>query len=102
MEKNVFRLSDNEKCNLLFDALNSTKDSFTIICDIYDEYAIAYDAINKKYFRAYYSKDNEASTVAIEKTEDCYIVDVSETEMNALNAMKSIGTYAEINTKINE
>lgn len=102
MDKNVFRLSDNDKCNLLFDALNSTPDSWTMICDIYDDYAIAFDAVNKKYFRAYYTKDNEANTVSIDRIEDCYIVDVSEIEMNALNAMKAIGTYSEIQAKLEE
>lgn len=102
MEKNLFRLSDSDKCGLIFDALNSTDDSFTIVCDIYDDYAIAYDAVAGKYLRAYYTKDNEANTVTIDKIEDCYIVDVTETEMNALNAMKAIGSYAEVQAKIEE
>lgn len=102
MDKNIFRLSDNDKCNLLWDALNTSEDSFTMICDIYDDYAIAYDAVAGKYIRAYYTKDNEANTVTVDKVEDCYIVDVTETEMNALNAMKAIGSYAEVHTKIVE
>ena len=102
MDKNLFRLSDSDKCNLIFDALNSTEDSYTIVCDIYDDYAIAYDAIAKKYLRAYYKKDDEANVVNIEKVEDCYIVDVTETEMNALNAMKAIGSYSDIQAKIEE
>lgn len=102
MEKNVFRLSDEQKCNLLFDALNSTPDSWTVVCEIYDDYAIAYNAVEGKYIRAYYTKDNEANTVSIDKVEDCYIIDVSEVEMNALNAMKALGSYSEIQTKIEE
>lgn len=102
MEKNVFRLSDEQKCNLLFDALNSTPDSWTVICEIYDDYAIAYNAVEGKYIRVYYTKDNEANTVSIDKVEDCYIIDVSEVEMNALNAMKALGSYSEIQTKIEE
>lgn len=102
MDKNVFRLSDNDKCNLLFDALNSTPDSWTMICDIYDDYAIAYDTVARKYIRAYYTKDNETNSVSIDKIEDCYIVDVNEIEMNALNAMKAIGTYSEIQAKLEE
>ena len=100
MEKNIFKLSDNDKCNLIFDALNTTEDSFKLICDIYDDYAIAYDTANGKYLRAYYTKDNEANTVTIDRIEDCYIVDVSESEFNALNAMKAVGTYAEVQTKL--
>ncbi|MBR5945258.1 MAG: hypothetical protein IKZ94_09965, partial [Lachnospiraceae bacterium] len=100
MEKNIFRLSDGAKCDLLFDALNSTPDDYKIVCDIYDDYAIAYDAVNNKYLRAYYTKDNEANTVTIDRVEDCYIVDVTDTEMAALNAMKAVGTYAEIQAKL--
>lgn len=100
MEKNIFRLSDGAKCDLLFDALNSTPDDYKIVCDIYDDYAIAYDAVNGKYLRAYYTKDNEANTVTIDRVEDCYIVDVTDTEMAALNAMKAVGTYAEIQAKL--
>ena len=100
MEKNIFRLSDGAKCDLLFDALNSTPDDYKIVCDIYDDYAIAYDAVNGKYLRAYYTKDNEANTVTIDRVEDCYIVDVTDTEMAALNAMKAVGTYSEIQAKL--
>ena len=102
MDKNVFRLSDSAKCDLLFDALNTTEDSYKIVCDIYDDYAIAYDAVNNKYLRAYYTKDNEANTIAIDRIEDCYIVDVTESEMTALNAMKAMGSFAEINSKLEE
>lgn len=100
MEKNIFKLSDNDKCNLIFDALNTTEDSYKLICDIYDDYAIAYDTASGKYLRAYYTKDNEANTVTIDRIEDCYIVDVSESEFNALNAMKAVGTYAEVQAKL--
>ena len=100
MEKNLFRLSDGAKCDLLFDALNSTPEDYKIVCDIYDDYAIAYDAVNGKYLRAYYTKDNEANTVAIDRVEDCYIVDVTEAEMTALNAMKAAGSFADAQAKI--
>ena len=100
MEKNLFRLSDGAKCELLFDALNSTPEDYKIVCDIYDDYAIAYDAVNNKYIRAYYTKDNEANTIAIDRVEDCYIVDVTEAEMTALNAMKAAGSFADAQAKI--
>lgn len=100
MEKNLFRLSDGAKCDLLFDALNSTPEDYKIVCDIYDDYAIAYDAVNGKYLRAYYTKDNEANIVAIDRVEDCYIVDVTEAEMTALNAMKAAGSFADAQAKI--
>lgn len=101
-DKNLFRLSDSEKCDLLWNALNSTPDDYKIVCEIYDDYAIAYDAQNGKYLRAYYTKDNEANTIAIDRIEDCYIVDVTEAEMTALNAMKAMGSFTEIQTKLTE
>lgn len=101
-DKNLFRLSDSAKCDLIFDALNSTPDDYKIVCEIYDDYAIAYDAQNGKYIRAYYTKDNEANTIAIDRIEDCYIVDVTEAEMTALNAMKAMGSFTEIQTKLTE
>ena len=102
MEKNLFRLSDKDKCGLLFDALNTEPESYTIVCDIYDDYAIAYDAANNKYLRAYYTKDNDANTVSIDKIEECYIVDVTATEMTALNAMQAAGSFTEVQSKLEE
>ncbi len=102
MEKNLFRLSDSEKCDLLWNALNTNADDYKIVCDIYDDYAIAYDANNGKYLRAYYTKDNDANTLTVDRIEDCYIVDVTEAEMTALNAMKAMGSFAEINAKLEE
>lgn len=100
MDKNLFRLSDSEKCDLLWDALNTNSDSYTMICDIYDDYAIAFDCINRKYIRAYYTKDDDANSVVINNVEDCYIVDVNEAEKMALEALKSLGSYSEIQAKI--
>ena len=102
MDKNLFRLSDSEKCDLLWSALNADPESWTMICEIYDDYAVAFDAVNHKYLRAYYTKDNEANSVTIDRTEDCYIIDVNEAEMAAIDALKAIGSYSEIQTKLSD
>ena len=100
MDKNLFRLSDSAKCDLLWDALNAEPDSYTMIVDIYDDYAIGYDCVNRKYVRAYYTKDNDTDSVAVSNVEDCYIVDVNEAEKMALDALKSLGSYSDIQAKV--
>lgn len=100
MDKNLFKLSDSAKCDLLWDALNTEADSYTIVCDIYDEYAIGYDVINRKYIRAYYTKDDNADSVTINNVEDCYIVDINSAEKAALDALKSLGSYSDIQSKV--
>ena len=98
MDKNLFRLSDSEKCELLWDAVNSTADSYTMICDIYDDYAIAYDCVNKQYKRVYYTKND--TNITVDKTEDCYIVDVNAVEKSALDALRSMGSFSEIKERL--
>ena len=100
MDKNLFRLSDSAKCDLLWDALNTNSDSYTMICDIYDDYAVGYDCVNRKYIRAYYTKDNESDSVTINSIEDCYIVDINAAEKSALDALKALGSYSDIQAKI--
>jgi phage host-nuclease inhibitor protein Gam len=100
MDKNLFKLSDSAKCDLLWDALNTEADSYTIVCDIYDEYAIGYDAVNRKYIRAYYTKDDNADSVTINNVEDCYIIDINAAEKAALDALKSLGSYSDIQSKV--
>lgn len=100
MDKNLFRLSDSAKCDLLWNALNADPESCTMICEIYDDYALAFDCVNRKYLRAYYTKDNATDSVTINSTEDCFIVDVNTAEMAAIEALKAIGTYSEIQSKI--
>lgn len=106
INKELFRLSDNEKWDCIFDALNPNfneegawKLDYSIL-DIYDDYALCYSGESGKYSRVYYTKENDSVTIG-EKV-DVYIVDVTETEYNALEAMKSIGTYEAVNEKITE
>lgn len=100
VEKNIFRLSDNNKCSLLFDLLNNDADSCKIVCGIFDEYAYIYDAIDGKYLRVNYSMDGEK--IVLGQIEECYVIYTNENEMNALNSIKEIGTYFEIKEKFDE
>lgn len=92
MDKTIFRLSDNEKADKIWEAMNpnfNEEGGWKIDCyvlEVYDEYALT---VGKEgYKRAYYTK-NEDDTVTINKTEVCYVTDVSDVEMKALEAMKT-------------
>ena len=95
-----FKLSDSQKHDLLFSALNpnfTEEGNWTIdcsICAIYDEYALVWNYETNKYTRAYYTK-NEDDTVTLGDVVNAFIVDVTETEYNTLMAIQALnnGTY---------
>lgn len=106
MDKTIFRLSDNEKADKIWEAMNpnfSEEGGWQIDCyvlEVYDDYALTVS--REGYKRAYYTK-NDDDTVTINKTEVCYVTDVSETEMNALEAMKAAkGSYEAFNAAATE
>ena len=93
LDKILFKLSDNQKANKIWDLLNpnfNADGNWEInycILEVYDEYAVVCGS--EGYERVYYTK-NEDDTVTIDKKEACYITDVTETEMKALEAMKVV------------
>lgn len=97
LDKILFRLSDNEKANKIWDLINPNfnadgnwKIDYCIL-EVYDEYAVVCGS--EGYERVYYTK-NEDDTVTIDKKETCYITDVTDSEMKALEAMKTVsGSY---------
>lgn len=98
VEKTLFRLSDNEKAEKISVALNPNFNEegnweiSSIVLDVYDDYALIGDMATGGYKRAYYAKDGD--NITISDIIDVKIVDVSETEYNALEAMKAAsGTY---------
>lgn len=100
MEHNLFRLSDSEKYEAILVALNP---DFTaekgwkqdyLVCDVYDEYAIAYNFNTNSYVRAYYTK--ESDTITLGDIVDVSIVDVTKDELIALEAIKATsGSFAQ-------
>ena len=61
-----------------------------------------YNVSEGKYIRAYYTKDDETDSVKIDKTEDCFIVDVTSEEKAALDTLQALkGTYAAAVTEFN-
>lgn len=113
MDKNLFRLSDNEKYDLIWDSINTEfneennwKVSY-VISDIYDDYALCFkrkeDCGKCQAVRVYYTKDNETNTVSISEIVDVNIVDVTNAEYTALETMKAIGgTFEKTAEKIEE
>jgi archaellum component FlaC len=103
MELN-FKLSDREKRCAIFSLLNpnfNEEGNWEInyeICEIYDEYALVY---NGQYFRCYYTKDDEQNSITLGDIQQTYVMDISEAEVNALNAVRAAngGVFTEIDTK---
>lgn len=109
-----FKLSDNQKYNMIWTLLNSRfneENGYMMdyaVCDVYDSYAIVWNFENQSYERAYYTKDDATDSLVIDKTEVCYITDVNEEEKRALDMLHKLNgdTFEKVdenyNTKIEE
>ena len=95
-EKLNFKLSDSEKHNAIWNLINpnyNEEGGWTIeyaICDIYDDYALAYNYAEASYERIYYTKNDETNEVSIIERKKVFIIDVTESEMNALNTIRTL------------
>ena len=102
-----FKVSDSQKHDFLWSLLNvnyNEEAGWIVeygICDIYEEYAIVRNYAEGKFERVYYTKNDENDSLEITKREDCYIVDVSASERDALAAIHKINedTYEAIDVK---
>ena len=100
-EKLNFKLSDSEKHNAIWNLINpnyNEEGGWTVeyaICDIYDDYALAYNYAEASYERIYYTKNDETNEVSISEKKKVFVIDVTESEMNALNTIRTLngGTY---------
>ena len=99
-----FKLSDNQKYNMLWTLLNSRfneENDYIMdyaLCDVYDEYAVVFKFETGGYERAYYTKNDETDSLSIDKLETCYIVDVNEEEKHALDILHTMNnnTYEKL------
>ena len=99
-----YKLSDNAKFNALWSLLNVNyceAGNWTIeydICEIYDEYAVVRNYGEGIFERIYYTKNDETDSVEITERTRCYIMDVSEAEKNALDALHAMNnnTYEKV------
>lgn len=91
-----FKVSDNQKHDFLWSLLNvnfTEEGGWAVeygICEIYDEYAIVRNYAVGIYERVYYTKNDETDSLEITKKEQCYIVDVNESEKKALTILQSM------------
>lgn len=103
-----FKLSDSQKFDALWSLLNpnyTEEGNWTIdyaICDVYDEYALAYSYENAQYERIYYNKNDETDSVALGEKVRVYVVDVTEKEKTTLDTLRDLngGTYELVNENL--
>ena len=108
-EQMEFKLSDNQKYNMIWTLLNprfNEEDGYCMdyaVCDIYDEYALAFNFNTNEYERVYYSKDDETDSVALGEREKAYILDVNEEEKKALDMLHAMrNTYEKVDEYVTE
>ena len=100
-----FKLSDGEKHDALWTLLNTEyneEGGWVVnyaICDVYDDYALAYNYSEASYERVYYTKNDETNSVTINETKKVFVIDVTEEELNALNTVRMLngGNYENAN-----
>ena len=99
-----FKLSDNQKYNMIWTLLNSRfneENGYVIdysVGEVYDGYAVVFNFETQKYERAYYTKDDATDSLEITNKENCYIVDVNEEEKRALEVLHQLNgdTYEKV------
>ena len=104
-----FKLSDNQKYNMIWSLLNprfNEENDYVMdyaVCDVYDSYAVVFKFESNAYERAYYTKNDETDSLSIDKMEACYIVDVNEDEKHALEVLHAMNnnTYEKIDEVVN-
>ena len=105
-----FKLSDNQKYNMIWTLLNprfNEENDYVMdyaVCDVYDGYAVVFKFETNAYERAYYTKNDETDSLSIDKMEACYIVDVNEEEKHALEVLHAMNnnTYEKIDEVVDE
>ena len=110
MTKLNFKLSDSQKHDAIWVLLNDkyTEEghwevSYTIL-DIYDDYVLVYSYEAGSYERVYYTKNDETDSVELGARKKCYVIDITEEEKTALEALRAFngGTYEKIDENIQE
>ena len=99
-----YKLSDNAKFNAIWSLLNvnyNEEAGWLVeydICEIYDSYAVVRNFAEGIFERVYYTKNDETDSVELGERARCYILDVSEAEKAALEALHGLnnGTYEKV------
>ena len=96
-----FKLSDDAKFTALWNLLNpdfNEEGNWTLnygISAVYDDYALAVNYETGDMNRVYYTKNDENDMVELGDIVKCYIIDVTESEKNTLDTLRTLngGTY---------
>ena len=99
-----FKLSDSQKFDMIWSLLNpnfNEAGEWTVdycICEVYDEYAVAYSYETGNYERVYYTKNDANDSLELNEKKKCYIVDVTEEEKQSLESLHELngGTYEKV------
>ena len=105
-----FKLSDSQKHDAIWALLN---DKYTeeghweityTICDIYDDYALVYNYETGSHEQVYYTKNDATDSVELGERKKCYVIDVTEDEKKALDALRAFngGTYEKIDENVKD
>jgi len=105
-----FKLSDSQKYEAIWSLLNvnykeeSDWEIAYTICDIYDDYALAYNYETGSYERVYYTKDDTTDSIELGERKKCYVIDVTEDEKSALDALRAFngGTYEKVDESVKD
>ena len=108
MPKVNFKLSDSQKHDYLWSLLNSEyteEGNWTVtyaICDIFDDYALAFNYETGSYERIYYTKDDTNDSIELNSKVQVYIVDVTEQEKGTLDTLRQLngGSYELVNENL--
>lgn len=108
MPKINFKLSDNQKYDYLWALLNPNCDEehdWVIeyaLCDVYDDYALAFNYSTGNYERVYYTKNDETDTVELGEFVKVFVIDVTESEKNTLDTLRALNgnTYELVNENL--
>lgn len=103
-----FKLSDSQKYSALWNLLNSEYNEEGgwscgySLCEVYDEYALAYNYEDNGYERIYYTKDDATDTITIDKKVKVFIVDVTPEEKGTLDTLRVLNgnTYELVNENL--
>lgn len=105
MDKSIFRISNSEKFEKLFDLINPNYNEeenwelSEMIFEIYDDYVVSVNR-NGEYTRTYYSTNGDE--ISLGDSVPVKIIDVSETEYAALEAIKATtGSYEKMTENYN-
>ena len=108
MPKMNFKLSDSQKHDFIWDLLNNEYDEERgwaisyAICDIYEDYVIAFNYETNGYERVYYNKVDETDSITLGDRVKVFIVDVTEQEKSTLDTLRVLngGTYELVNENL--